>query len=357
VVARVYFVHRNGLQIFDFLVDPFYGDELSIGSFSRMGKKHLSAAATHTYILCGWRTQSEIPLTSVPTLVNDANNVDVAIHIATGRSPMAKRLGRFSFHHTTERSLIRIENVADFEIKTGRQIRVWPAKGAKQKDIEIFLFGPAWATLCHQRGTLPLHTSAIVSGTSITAFAGHSGVGKSTTAALLNSLGYRLAADDILPVTFNRNSVPGAWPYLRRLKLHREPITQLSFTSTEIVSEALDRERYFVYPKHAADDKWSKLDRIYLLEVDPTCPHVSIDRITGAEAVRTLIDQTYHFSFVLGSGQIRDHLARCAYLASQIAVYRLRRSPSIRAGIELGSIISAHLRENQPHNPIEPECD
>ena len=322
-----------------------------------MGKKHLSTVATHTYMLCGWRTQSEIPLTGVPTLVNNASNVDVAIHIATGHSPIATTVGGFSFQHTTERSLIRIANVVDFEIKAGRQIRVWPAPGAKQKDIEIYLFGPAWATLCHQRGMLPLHTSAIVTGTSITAFAGHSGVGKSTTAALLNSLGYRLAADDILPVTFNQNSVPGAWPYLRRLKLRREPITQFSFTSTEIVSEAFDRERYFVHPKHAADDNWSRLERIYLLEVDPTCPHVSIDRITGAEAVRTLIDQTYHFSFVLGSGRIRNHLALCAYLASKIAVYRLRRSPSVRAGIELGSIICAHLRENQLHNLTQPECD
>jgi hypothetical protein len=100
-----------------------------------------------------------------------------------------------------------------------------------------------------------------------------------------------------------------------------------------------------------------RLDRVYLLEIDPTCPHVSIDQINGAEAVRALIDQTYHFNFILDSGRVRDHLALCAYLASKITVYRLRRSPSVRAGIELGSIICAHLSENQPENPIEPECD
>jgi hypothetical protein len=195
---------------------------------------------------------------------------------------------------------------------------------------------------------LPLHASAIVTGTGITGFAGHSGVGKSTTAALLNSLGYQLVADDILPVGFN-HSIPGAWPYLRRLKLHRESIAELALTPVEMVSEALDKERYFVYPKNAADDQWSRLDRVYLLEIDPTCPHVSIDRLTGARAVRTLIDQTYHFDFILGSGRVRDHLELCAYLASKIAVYRLRRSPSFRAGSELGSIICMHLKK-QAHN-------
>ena len=117
---------------------------------------------------------------------------------------------------------------------------------------------------------LPLHASAIVTGKGITAFAGHSGAGKSTTAALLNSLGYELIADDILPVSFNQNSIPGAWPYLRRLKLHRDPIIQLAFTPTEMVSETLDKEKYFVRPKRTGDDKWRRLERLYLLENDVT---------------------------------------------------------------------------------------
>src|SRR5215469_3694386 len=160
---------------------------------------------THSYVLCGWHTHSEILLTGVPTSVSDGRNPDVTIKIATGHFPMAKSTGRFVVKHTTECSLIRIEDVAGFEIKGGRQIRVWPAGPATQKDIEIFLFGPAWATLCHQRGTLPLHASAIVTGNGVTAFAGHSGAGKSMTAGLLNSFGYELIADDILPVNFDRN--------------------------------------------------------------------------------------------------------------------------------------------------------
>ena len=91
-----------------------------------------------------------------------------------------------------------------------------------QKDIEILLFGPVWAALCHQRGLLPLHASAIVTRGGIAAFAGHRGAGKSTTAALLSLLGYELVTDDVLPVSFNQNSVPGAWPYLRRLKLQSD---------------------------------------------------------------------------------------------------------------------------------------
>ena len=66
-------------------------------------------------------------------------------------------------------------------------------------------------------------------------------MGKSTTAALMGSLGYELLTDDVLPISFNREAVPGAWPYLRRLKLHGDLIVQLALTSAETVSEKLDK--------------------------------------------------------------------------------------------------------------------
>jgi len=304
-------------------------------------KLALSTRVAHSYTLCGWRTLSEIPLTGVPTLVNEADP-EVVIEVATEHPPTAPNTDKFVFLHAAECSVIKIKGVADFEIREGRQIRVWPAKGATQKEIEIFLFGQAWATLCYQRGILPLHASAVVTGKGITAFAGRSGAGKSTTAALLNSLGYELIADDILPVSLNQHSLPGAWPYLRRLKLHHHPIVQFGFTPTEVVSE-VDNQKYFIHPKHAGVDKWRSLERIYVLEKDASDCHSTIERVTGAEAVRALVDQSYHFKFVLGTRRFGDHLAFCTRVASRIPIYSLRLSSLRDAGERLGSLICAHL--------------
>jgi hypothetical protein len=275
--------------------------------------------------------------------MNDGGKLDVTIEVATNHSPIAKSAGRFVFHHSAERSLIRIKDIADFEIKAGRQICVWPAAETTNKDIEIFLFGPAWATLCHQRGMLPLHASAILTGKGITAIAGHSGSGKSTAAAVLNSLGYELIADDILAVSFNQHSIPGAWPYLRRLKLRCDPILQLAFTPTETVSDTLDKEKYFVRPKRTGENKWNRLERLYLIDNNLTASQPQVEEVTGADAVRALVDQTYHFNFIQGTRRFADHLAFCTQLASKIPIYRLRRRPVSDEGKTLGSLICEHL--------------
>jgi hypothetical protein len=309
-------------------------------------QRDFNTRAAHSYTLCGWHTLSDIPLASLPTSARGSNSVDILIKIAPGHSPpVEKKFGRGVLEHSGEGWLIKIQGVADFEVIRGRQIRVWPSAGATQKDIEIFLFGLAWATLCHQRGLLPLHASAIITKGGITAFAGRSGAGKSTTAALMSSLGYELVADDILPISFNREAAPGAWPYLRRLKLQGGPIVQLALTPSELVSEKLDNEKYFVCPKNVADDRWNRLDRIYLLENDSADSRAPIDQITGAEAVRALVDHTYYLDFVLDSGLFRDHLALCTQLASKIPVYRLRLSPSLRIETRLRSLICAHLED------------
>jgi hypothetical protein len=297
----------------------------------------------YAYTLCGWHTISDILLTGLPTSVRDSETVDVHIQVGSGHSPIAKYADRVVFKHLAEYSLIGIQDVADFKVSNGQQIRIWPAAGADLKDIEIFLFGAVWGALCHQRGILPLHASAIVTQRGITAFAGHCGAGKSTTAALASELRYPLLTDDVLPVNFSQELVAGAWPFLRRLKLRNDSIIELKLQPTESVSALLDKEKYFVLPKHAAPDKWSRLERLYVLEIDSTISSISIDRITGAEAVGALVEQTYLSQFIRSTGKFRDHLAFCTQLASKIPIYRLRRSPSFGLDSGFGSIVRAHL--------------
>ena len=305
----------------------------------------LSREISYTYVLCGRRTLSHLPLTCVSPVYSTNSPIDVLIEIGHGRSAIPEDVGASFLQHTLERSYIRIEGVADFEISQGRQIRLWPAINATQKDIEIFLLGPVWATLCHQRQILPLHASAIATENGVVAFSGHSGAGKSYLAALMTSIGFRLFADDILPITLDQKAIPGAWPYLRRLKLNDESIHELALAAVEQVSETLDTQKYFVIPKCLAEDEWRRLHRLYVIEKDSTPSRPLIQQLSGADAAGALIEQTYHFDFIRTTRRFGEHLRFCTSLLSKTAVYRVRRPTSLDTREDLFSLIRDHLEK------------
>src|SRR5689334_21797721 len=108
------------------------------------------------YALCGLRTYCEFPLRFAEAVWSNTSVIDVSIVLGRGVAPFEGIDDHFSVQHSPKRSLIGISGIADFEISLGRHIRVWPAAGAAQKDIDIYLFGLVWASLCHQRLLLPL---------------------------------------------------------------------------------------------------------------------------------------------------------------------------------------------------------
>ncbi|HET8711637.1 MAG TPA: hypothetical protein VFM32_09685, partial [Spongiibacteraceae bacterium] len=263
--------------------------------------------------------------------------------VGGGRSPVTKKSESVVVEHSVKRSIIAVSGVADFEIVEGRRISVWPAPGAATRDMEIFLFGPAWATLCHQRGLLPLHASAILTANGIAAIVGHSGAGKSTSAAWLTKMGYELVADDILPISYGANSRPGAWPYLRRFKLHRDVITELGWLPIQPVGASFDKHKFFVSPIRSCDDQWRRLDRIYLIQNEMPGSQLQIEPLSGADAVAVLLDHTYRFDFIRDTRKCGAHLELCARLASQVEIYRIHKPATKNPGEMVSATIHQHI--------------
>jgi hypothetical protein len=114
-------------------------DEQGIGNLS-----HLRPTRAD-YTLFGWRTRSDMRLTGVPTSMCGNENVDVLIQIEPVIHPQKNCSG--AFEHSGRRLAYQDRRRRGFETLRGQQIRVWPATGAVQKGIEIFMLGLAWATL------------------------------------------------------------------------------------------------------------------------------------------------------------------------------------------------------------------
>jgi len=84
-----------------------------------LSKADFCTRDTHLYMIYGWHTRSDIPLTNVPTIEHRHEDIDIHVQIAPGNSPISKNVHRDE--HWAERSLIRIKRVADFEASRGDQ--------------------------------------------------------------------------------------------------------------------------------------------------------------------------------------------------------------------------------------------
>src|SRR6202161_4574324 len=103
---------------------------------------------------------------------------------------------------TPSQYFLRIHGTARYLVSNGREIVVSPEADANPLDVRAWLLGNIFVALCHQRGLLPLHGSAIssepVNGRlGVAAFLAHSGQGKSSLAAHLAQRGLRVLADDV----------------------------------------------------------------------------------------------------------------------------------------------------------------
>jgi hypothetical protein len=122
-----------------------------------------------------------------------------------------------------------------FLVRGGDTVDIDPSAGASEADLRLYLLGSVFSLICHQRGLLPLHASAVAACDGAVAFSGVSGAGKSTLAAGLAQLGFPVLCDDLCAVDFagGRPAVP---PGLCRLKLWRDSLAMI-----DVPSEGLEK--------------------------------------------------------------------------------------------------------------------
>jgi hypothetical protein len=210
--------------------------------------------------------------------------------------------------------LLKVEGGSDFCITSGGQAilkvdatqRSVVGGGGESSlllsalDREILL-GPALVLALAMRGTWSLHASAVMFRGKTIAFLGESGQGKSTLAAYLSSSnkssGWRLVADDILPVTASSTGVV-AWPRFPQLKLPVEAQPGIS------LPEQIPLNALCVLVSAAQDESPD-------LQLLP--PNL---------AARGLISHTAGTRLFMPE-LLGKHLEFCTRVAAQIPVYRL----------------------------------
>jgi hypothetical protein len=153
--------------------------------------------------------------------------------------------------------------------------------------------GPALVLALALRGTWSLHASAASLGERTFAFLGESGQGKSTLAAYLSGAGWRLVADDILPVRDG-----DVWPRFPQLKVPNEA------------------QPGPVLPEHM------RLDILCILASASPDESPALQRLPPGEAIQGLLRHTAG-TRLLNPNLLMMHLRFCSHLAGQVPAYRL----------------------------------
>lgn len=200
-------------------------------------------------MICGLRVRSELVLPDLLPWTGDDRAADLVIRWGTvpdrledGPTPQplvqVAKDGRCRF---------ALSAVAAYLVSAdGRDIVIAPADGASETAIRTFLFGTVFAIVCHRRGLLPVHACCLRVGDKAVAFAGDSGVGKSTLAATLWQRGYPLLADDVTVLDMAAPDGPLVLPTFPRIKLWRDSLNRLGLTPEGLAAVRPTLDKYQV---------------------------------------------------------------------------------------------------------------
>jgi len=160
-----------------------------------------------TQLLHGLRLNGDVVVPMAPVVAGESVDFDVRLGApawlerqAPDGEPVASLAGPGAGYAAAVRDealTVRFFDTAEFEVDlAGRTIAARPAPGRGEAMVPVLLAGNVLALVLGLRGACVLHASAVELGGSAVAFAGGSGAGKSTAAALLCAAGGTLVSDD-----------------------------------------------------------------------------------------------------------------------------------------------------------------
>ncbi len=226
----------------------------------------------------------------------------------------------YSATHNSGGYTLRFPNLCDFALSEDCSSITWhPLEPVDEGLIGMMLKGTVLSFALALRGELLLHASAVTIDGEAVAFAGLSGMGKSTAAALLCAGGAPLLADDALRVDLGSPVMCFRGATSLRLRESAESILDL-FETRPRVGETADG-RLAVYPPSGESEL--PLSAVVVPHPDREIERVSIEPILGSEAFWTMS----RFGRVMGWQQqrmIQQQFSQISRLVRRIEILKVR---------------------------------
>lgn len=289
---------------------------------------------------------SELELPELIAVLPQAGQPMVTVTVGAAPRQIASPLAiSDSCEANAQEFLLRLPGIGTYYVRNGTDVTVEPAAGVAAIDLRAYLLGNVFAVLCHQRGLLPLHASAVGTPRGAVAFLGDSGAGKSSLVAFLAQRGHTVLADDICLLDPKAPLHSRVLPVAPWLKLWRTTLDALGQTSAGLPRVFTEDDKYR-YAMHA-DPTPTALAEIILLERIPAGEHDAprLERLAPVHALHAVLELTYQSWLVRAIGQTESHFLRCGEALEGVRVYRMRRPWGFDAMDRTLDALEAHLAE------------
>lgn len=287
----------------------------------------------------GLSFRSAIALPDLASRPDDGSATDVAIVRAPVGARLAGAMDVPPLMQVTARAFQFDPPAARYRLTDGRLIQIDPSADASERDVRFYLLGTVLGALCHQRGLLPLHATALEIGGGAVAVAGPSGAGKSTLAAQHLRRGGRVLADDLTAVTFEADGAPLAHPGPRRIKLWADSLALAGWTPAEAprIADVIDK---FALAAPAPTGP-APLRRVYLLRPG-RAGAPTFSQLRGPEAAAALVSEVFRWQVASAMGHGGRVLAACARIAGGCEIFELAYTHDASAPYRLLDALNRH---------------
>jgi hypothetical protein len=282
----------------------------------------------NNYVIAGLKVTSDVAMPTATPSEIPFHASDVTIRIEPG--PLAVADATYRDHQieaAKQDFLFRAMEGLAFQIRNGREIIISRNGKVTDSDVALFLVGSAWGVLCHQRGLLPLHCSAIEVGNKAVAFTGPSGAGKSTLAAGFLQRGYRHLCDDVCIVDLSGKTV-SVLPMPKGVKLWRDATDALTLERGPLISSIENLDKHYVAIPGTEIKEPRELSALYVLaEAGGTAP--AIEPLRRADCFREVGASIYLCEWLC---LLRDRLEifkMVSDVAQRVRVFRFSRQRDI----------------------------
>jgi hypothetical protein len=292
------------------------------------------------YRLYGLRVDSQFELPELSPC-GDGTAADVVVNLA-----LPGEVGQASSTEVENGEVVlTVPGVARFTMSEGVRILVEPEGRSQTRDIRLYLLGSAFGAILHQRMLLPIHSNAIITAGGATAFLGRSGSGKSTLATWFHDRGLPILSDDVCVLGKDEVGRVVAHRGIPRLRLWRDSLEASGRVASDHNRISDFADKYALRTGDTAVPDTAIMRAFFLLSDDhPSTGETIITPITGSEAARALIENTYRGEYVRSLGMSQSYFYQCAYVARKVPMFRLRRPWDLIALDAVCERVEAHVR-------------